>query len=42
MKKNEKCPNCNFVGLMECWKTMGTTDTYCKCPNCKFTFGIKE
>jgi transcription elongation factor Elf1 len=38
LKETKKCPNCNFEGSMECWKTIGTDEIYCKCPNCKFTF----
>ncbi|MGB9199907.1 hypothetical protein [Methanobacterium sp.] len=42
MKETKKCPNCNFEGSMECWKTIGSDETYFKCPNCKFTFRNNE
>ncbi|MGB7970261.1 MAG: hypothetical protein WCF28_11905 [Methanobacterium sp.] len=26
MKETKKCPNCNFEGSMECWKTIGSDE----------------
>ena len=39
LKETKKCPNCNYECIMECWKAMAIDEIYCKCPNCKFTFG---
>jgi hypothetical protein len=39
LQGTKKCPNCDYEGLMECLTVTETTGTYCKCPNCKFTFG---
>ena len=27
-KENKKCPNCGFEGLMDCWKTMETSEYF--------------
>jgi ssDNA-binding Zn-finger/Zn-ribbon topoisomerase 1 len=42
LQETKKCPNCDYEGLMVCWKTMGLDDIYCKCPDCKFTFGKQK
>lgn len=43
MKLNETkiCPNCDFEGFIECYTVLETKETYCKCPNCKYTYRSK-
>jgi hypothetical protein len=38
LQETKKCPNCDYKGLMECYTVIETKKTYCKCPDCKFTF----
>ena len=38
LQETKKCPNCGYESLMECYIIIETKETYCKCPNCKFTF----
>lgn len=40
--KQIKCPECGYVGLVDCTEQMRTVGETCECPKCGFRMGQRR